>query len=213
MKTDGVLFDLDGTLWDATLGMTRAWAALLAGIPDMAGRVITREQVKGCMGMLLPDIMDRLFPDQPAERRKYLLETYCEAELELLGREGGELYPHAEETLEELSRRFPLFIVSNCQEGYIQCFMQAHRLEHCFAEVVSAGGTGQPKAKNIADLVQRRGLKAPVYVGDTDLDRRSAAQAGVPFIHAAYGFGRAEGTQASIRALPDLCLLLEKAGE
>ena len=177
MKTDGVLFDLDGTLWDATPGMTRAWAGLLARYPDLAGRVITREQVKGCMGMLLPDIIDRLFPEQPSGRRKALLRDYCAAELELLGREGGILFPHVAETLEELSRRFPLFIVSNCQAGYIQCFMRAHRLTHCFAEVVSAGETGLPKVRNIESLVRRRGLKAPVYIGDTALDQSSAAEA------------------------------------
>lgn len=209
MKTDGVLFDLDGTLWDATMGMTRAWAALLSKYPDMAGRVITRQQVKECMGMLLPDIMDKLFPDQPLQRRQELLHTYCEAELDLLGREGGRLYPQAAETLEALSQRFPLFIVSNCQAGYIQCFMRAHGLAHCFTEVVSAGETGLPKVQNIHNLVRRRRLKAPVYIGDTALDQHAAADAGVPFIHAAYGFGSAEAPALSISALPELNGMLE----
>ena len=45
-------------------------------------------------------------------------------------------------------------------------------------------------------------------MGDTALDRRSAEEAGVPFIHAAYGFGSVEGTPA-IQDLSQLKDLLE----
>ena len=48
-------------------------------------------------------------------------------------------------------------------------------------------------------------------MGDTALDCRSAQEAGVPFIHAAYGFGQAEGVPAihSLEALPSLLEQLE----
>ena len=35
---------------------------------------------------------------------------------------GGELYPDVEKTLDELSERYDLYIVSNCQRGYIESF-------------------------------------------------------------------------------------------
>ena len=48
MKTDGVIFDLDGTLWDATEGITAVWNEILRreepGMPPF-----TREQIGGCM--------------------------------------------------------------------------------------------------------------------------------------------------------------------
>ena len=45
------------------------------------------------------------------------------------------------------------------------------------------------KADNIKELVKRNGLKNPVYIGDTEGDRIACEEAGVPFVHAAYGFG------------------------
>ena len=45
------------------------------------------------------------------------------------------------------------------------------------------------------------------YVGDTVMDERAARSAGIPFIHAAYGFGEAEEPDArlcDIRELPEL---------
>ena len=48
----------------------------------------------------------------------------------------------------------------------------------------------------------------PVYVGDTLLDHKSAAEAGLPFIFAAYGFGTVENTP-SIESLAELPGLLD----
>ncbi len=40
--------------------------------------------------------------------------------------------------------------------------------------------------------MSRNGLHTAVYLGDTRSDQEAAAQAGIPFIHAAYGFGEAD---------------------
>ena len=57
-------------------------------------------------------------------------------------------------------------------------------------------------------MAGRNGLKHPVYVGDTAMDQASATKAGVPFVHAAYGFGQAPGAPAvhSPQELPGLLL-------
>ena len=51
------------------------------------------------------------------------------------------------------------------------------------------GETQTPKGDTIRTLVARNGLKAPVYVGDTQGDADACKAAGVPFIFAEYGFG------------------------
>lgn len=38
-------------------------------------------------------------------------------------------------------------------------------------------------------VVERQNLKTACYIGDTAGDEDAAAKAGVPFLHAAYGFG------------------------
>ena len=103
---------------------------------------------------------------------------------------GGILFPGEEEVLASLSGRYRLFIVSNCQDGYIEAFFQAHGLGKYFADFENPGRTGLPKADNIALVVERNGLKRPLYIGDTQGDFDAAAKAGVPFLHAAYGFGQ-----------------------
>ena len=60
---DGLLFDLDGTLWDSVDSICLSWNRVLERIaPQYAGQ-ITRPRLIGCMGMLLPDIVKKLLPD------------------------------------------------------------------------------------------------------------------------------------------------------
>ena len=99
-------------------------------------------------------------------------------------------------------------MVSNCQAGYIEAFYKGTGLGGYFKDFESAGNTGLPKWDNIALVVKRQGLKRPVYVGDTDWDYQAARRAGVPFIHAAYGFGQVEGVPA-IRRFGELDGLLK----
>ena len=56
-------------------------------------------------------------------------------------------------------------------------------------------------------MLERNGIDRAVYVGDTQGDYDAAMEAGIPFIHAAYGFGHVPaGTPAirDIRELPEL---------
>ena len=95
-------------------------------------------------------------------------------------------------------------MVSNCQAGYIEAFFAGNRTGHLFDDSENPGRTGLTKGENIRLVMARNGIKRSVYVGDTDGDRRAAEEAGVPFIHAAYGFGTAKRADAVIRSLREL---------
>nr|WP_275951711.1 HAD-IA family hydrolase [Flavonifractor plautii] len=97
-----------------------------------------------------------------------------------------------------------MFIVSNCQDGYIEAFFQAHGLGKFFKDYENPGRTGKPKGDNIALVVQRNGLKKPLYIGDTQGDYNAATQAGVPFLHAAYGFGHIDREVPHVDAFADI---------
>lgn len=129
-------------------------------------------------------------------------------ENDYLRRHGGKLYPQMEETLRELSQHLPLFIVSNCNADYIPCFLDAHKLHDCFQDWECIGRTGKPKGENIRLVAERNQVQRPVYVGDTALDQEAACFAGVPFLHAAYGFGRVTNVP-HIQEPRDLLQLLE----
>ena len=102
--------------------------------------------------------------------------------------------------LAALSETRPLFIVSNCLDGYIECFLESSGLAARFRDWACEGSTGLKKAGNIALICRRHGLRRPVYVGDTRMDEQSAREAGCLFIHAAYGFGESEAPDAVIAA-------------
>ena len=204
---DSILFDLGGTLWNAVPQVARSWTLGLEQL-GIAREPITAQELFPCMGLLLPDIVDRLLPDlEPGEQERVIAHC-CAVENDYLARHGAQLYPGEEEALAALGKKYSLFVVSNCEKGYIEAYFQGSGMGKYFTDFESAGNTGLPKSENIRLVVRRNGLRSPVYVGDTALDHKSAVEAGVPFIHAAYGFGKAESVPV-IQALGELEGLLE----
>ena len=208
MQKDGILFDLDGTLWDAAARVVESWNLTLRHFPEVGP--ITEAQMKGVMGKTLPKIGEALVTGVPVARAHEIVARCCDEENAYLERTGGTLYPGLEETLATLSARWPLYVVSNCQEGYIEAFYAAHGLGHYFAGSENAGHTGLPKWDNISLVARREGLSRVLYVGDTEMDCDAAHRAVVPFIHARYGFGRAPEADYTIDALAELPALVAR---
>ena len=193
-KFDSIIFDLDGTLWDSTGNVSNAWQNAMDQV-DYVDEVMTVEKVKSITGMAYNVIFDKLFPYLDTEKRTELMAICAKSELELLHAKGGELYPALDETLGYLAPKYKMYIVSNCQKGYIEVFLKLSKVGHYFSGHQCYGTKGNPKAENIKDIVNDHELKNPVYVGDTMGDYDSATKAGVPFIFASYGFGVVESGQ------------------
>lgn len=209
MKTDGIIFDLDGTLWNSIRPVTESWNVVIERCLGSEAK-ITDQDIHDCMGLLMEDIGRKLFPKLPEEKMRSVLKECCAYENEYVGLVGGTLFEGLEETLEKLSSKFPLFIVSNCQEGYIEAFFKAHGLQGYFKDYENPGRTGLAKAGNIRLIAERNHLKHPVYVGDTQGDLEACLQAEVPFIFAGYGFGQADLAKCAgvIHQVPELLNLV-----
>lgn len=184
-----VIFDLDGTLWDSSESVAAAWNTVFSRCPDISRR-ITVADMHTYMGKTLDKIAPLALPDTPEPRRSEVLWEGVRYEQEYIAQHGARLYPGLREILEQLRREYTLIIVSNCQDGYIQCFLEFSGLGGLFADFESAGATGLSKGENIRLVIRRNGIDQAVYVGDTQGDLDSADFAGVPFIRAAYGFGQ-----------------------
>lgn len=191
MKTDSIIFDLDGTLWDSTKAVCVIWNDVLKNYPSIE-KTVTPEEVESCMGQQTDEIGRKLFPELNKEMQHRLMDEMGKAEITCLGDHGGTLYPNLEETLKKLSQNYKLFIVSNCQDGYIESFFRAHKLEQYFTDFECFGATGLPKAENNKLIIHRNRLNSPIYVGDTKGDAESAKAAEIPFVYARYGFGTVE---------------------
>lgn len=206
MQYDSILFDLDGTLWNSTKEIAHSWSQVLEHAPDVT-HVPTLAELEGVMGMTADRLMATLFPYLSPARHEELFEECCRVELIYLRQHGAVLYPHLQETLEALSKKVPLAIISNCNHGYIEAFLEAHQMQQYFTDWECIGKTGLQKWDNILLVKHRNHLKNPVYVGDTAMDAQAAGKAGVPFIHAAYGFGEVPNGE-KITALPQLLQLV-----
>lgn len=206
---DGIIFDLDGTLWDSTEQVAMAYNKVLERHPEVTDQV-TSDKIRGLFGLPLDEIAVRLFKSVSPEHARKVIVECCDYEVELLALTGVDVYEGLEETLKKLYKKYKLFIVSNCQEGYIQCFFTIHpHLEQYFTDYEYHGRQKLSKAENIKLIASRHKLASPVYVGDTEGDLKSAREAEVPFIHAAYGFGKVTGCDMSIASIRDLPGLLD----
>lgn len=200
---DSIIFDVDGTLWDSTDVVARAWTQYLREKEHMEIE-ITSQKLMTLFGQLLPDIAKALFPDLSEEEQLRVIDACCQAEHEALLKECAPLYEDLEQTLQKLSAEYPLFIVSNCQAGYIEVFLQATGFSKYFKGHLCPGDTGMAKAENITRIVDDYHLNSPVYVGDTMGDYEACRKAGVPFIFASYGFGNVSEPYAVIQKPMDL---------
>lgn len=205
----GIIFDMDGTLWDSASAVAKSWTEVVAEkyTPE---KVITEEDLQRVMGKTMDLLAAALFPELPEQRRMELLEQCCRVENEYLRTHGGRLYPELEETLQQLYRKYPLYIVSNCQSGYIEAFLEYYHFQKYFDDIECYGNNNLEKGENIRRVVERNHLTDAVYVGDIQGDYEASRKAGVKFIHAAYGFGKIEQEVPKIHTLGQLPEVAEK---
>jgi phosphoglycolate phosphatase len=206
-KADSIIFDLDGTLWDSTSTVVIAWQKAINKL-EFIDETITRERVQSITGLQYDVIFRKLFPGLTEQEREQLKKHCAVEELSHMKEYGGQLYEGLEETLQYLKKKYRLFIVSNCQSGYIEAFLEHHKMTRYFEDFACFGDAEQPKAKNIKQLIARNGLRAPMYVGDTQGDCDASAANNIPFIFASYGFGQADKQDVRIKQLSDMQRLM-----
>ena len=189
---ESLIFDIDGTLWDSRALVAEGYNLQLHD-EGLVGYDTNAEELKTLFGKTMTEIADILFPDIPQEQRYELMQRCMDRENAYLAQSPCRVgYEGIVEMLESLARDYRLFIVSNCQAGYIEVFLQATGFSKYFKGHLCPGDTGMAKAENMTRIVDDYHLNSPVYVGDTMGDYEACRKAGVPFIWAAYGFGKPE---------------------
>ena len=206
MISKNLIFDIDGTLWDATHQITEAYNEIIEK-ENKHYPLITPEMMASVMGLLIPDIADRFFPYLSKSERLAFINRCCDNENNYLKTHGGILYPHAIEVLAQLAASHNLYIVSNCQDGYIVSLFTAHPIGQYFKDSECSGRTGLPKGKNIRLLMERNHLKDAIYIGDTQKDKEACEEAQIPFVYASYGFGNVDSYDYKIDQFDQLLTL------
>ena len=207
-----VIFDLDGTLWDASVPVADSWNVV---IEKEVGKeyTLSSEDIMKYMGLTMTEIADRHFGFLP-EKERYELSHKCEVfENGYITEHGGTLFDGVEETLAKLKDMgVPMAVVSNCQEGYVKAFLDSMDMWKYFVDYEEWGRTFLSKADNIKLVMERNGEDKGIYVGDIQKDCDSAHAAGVPCIYAAYGFGEISDAEGRIDSFSELPGVLKELG-
>ncbi|MDF2587972.1 MAG: Haloacid dehalogenase domain protein hydrolase [Anaerocolumna sp.] len=204
---DSIIFDLDGTLWDATDAAAKVWRDVAKKYPEVTDE-ITADKLKKLYGLPLEEIAVKLLLSAKKETAIAIMRESIVKQCPYIEEVGGILYPNLEVTLKELKKKYKIFIVSNCEEGYIQCFLNAHGLHEYFEDFEYPGRSGVLKADNIRLIIKRNNLVNPVYVGDTLGDATATREAGIPFVFARYGFGHVDDYDYVIDSVEELLNIL-----
>lgn len=188
-RIEAIIFDMDGTLWNALNSYAHIWNVCMA--ESGLGGHVCADGLLRYMGYSIDEIFKQGIISTPEgfDKEKFLRRLE-EIEDSMMPTLGGKLYSGVFNGLEELNKHFVLMLQSNCSKKGLVNFMNFTHTSHLFKDYLSWGMRPKPKCENIKLLMQRNGIRQAVYVGDTQSDCDQAHAAGVPFVHMTYGFGK-----------------------
>jgi len=205
MENIGILFDLDGTLWEV-IDITLESVNEIAKKYDL--KEVTKQTICSVFGLNKIESAQLYFPYLELEDSLKIMDEIEDYKNKILKECGGNIYPNIEEVLIELEKEYKLFIVSNTAKSeYIEAFLISSGLEKYFIDYIAASELNILKADAIKKIIDEYELEKSVYVGDTKKDLEASNMANIAFIQAKYGFGEDLNTQYyinEINELPDI---------
>ncbi len=184
MKKAGILFDLDGTLLNTLEDLRDATNAALThfGCPQRSLEEIRTFVGNGARNQIrlsLPGRADDPDLETVLTWYKEYYSTHCQ----------NRTAPYAgiPEALSDLRRNFPVAIVSNKPDTAVKTLCAQY-----FPGVFALGESADCPRKPAPDMVYRAmeaiGVEKCIYVGDSEVDIRTAKNAGVPCVSVLWGF-------------------------
>lgn len=202
-EIDSIIFDMDGTLWDAMQSYAEVWNVAFGEL-GLNVRV-DGDVLRSNIGRTIDEILDSLSQRyQLSISREPFLRRVDEIEDMLLPKIGGLPYPGMQDGIRQLSEKYRLFLLSNCGKHGLQNFMHYTSVEPYISDYISYGIRQAAKSDNMTFICEKNNLKHAVYVGDTQGDCASAHACGIPFVYASYGFGDCADYDLKIRNFDEL---------
>lgn len=207
-----VLFDLDGTLYDARDILPPAYRRGIRALNESTGQSLDvpgESTILDQVGTPADEIFDNLFPELPPDHRALLQREIVSALQAFIRNREGRLMEATHEVLGELNQRTTLALVTNARPSYMNAVVQTHDLGSYFACTYCVEDAPDREKSTLVERVLREQDQTPgkaLMVGDRTSDREAARAHGVRFLGCEYGYGKpgetaGEETIASLRDL------------
>ena len=176
----GILFDLDGTLLDTLADLTDAtnYALGVNGYPQRSISEIRRFVGNGAANQMRLSVPEGADYEPVLATYKPYYDAHCQIKTAP--------YPGILEALEEL-KDYPLAVVSNKPHSAVTVLAKQY-----FGDIYARGEQADCPRKPAPDMIKRTmadlGGDACVYVGDSEVEVRTARNAGVPCLSVLWGF-------------------------
>ena len=184
-----LVFDLDGTLTDPKVGITRCIQFALAQLGE---QVPEPEQLLWCIGPPLLESFERMVGPERAGRA---VELYRDR-FATTGLFENEMYVGINEVLAKLNGSFDLYIASSKPLVYVTQIIQHFSLEPHFNGVFGSelDGTNSDKSELLHHVLETTKLSADqcIMIGDRRHDAVGANSNAMDFIGVLYGYGSIE---------------------
>ncbi|SDF88098.1 HAD family hydrolase [Mucilaginibacter sp. P25] len=189
-KPDSLIFDMDGTLWDAVDTYAESWNLIFQKLDIQ--RTIKRDELLHVIGMDGKKLTRVMLPEFDEEKGMEIYNAVNQVRREILPTSGGIMYGGVTEGLKQLASKYKLFVLSNCAVGIIPLFLTWAGINEVITDSMAYGTNQMPKNHNMHLLMNKHNLQNPIYIGDTNGDAEQTRLAGIPFVFVSYGFGNTD---------------------
>lgn len=189
MKSQACIFDLDGTLLDTLQDLANS---VNIALEDFGQPVRTVEEVRAFVGNGVRKLMQRAVPEETDED---LGERIYERFLEVYDREKNHYTKPYDGILELIAllkaRGVACAVLSNKNDDAVVALCEAH-FPNCFefTQGMRPGVAPKPAPDALFALCTRMGINPEdaVYIGDSEVDVKTAQAAGMRLVAVTWGF-------------------------
>ncbi len=185
-KFNEILFDLDGTLTDSGIGITKCAAYALDAMQiDYAGKDLSV--------FVGPPLRETFQKFGVKEKDVDQAITIYRSRYKTVGKFENIPYEGIEDLLIKLNKQgYQLFVATSKPEGVAKEILAHFHLDHYFKEIAGASldASRESKSAVISYLLEKYPSDSPVMIGDTVYDVIGSKEHHIPCIGVSWGYGK-----------------------